>query len=258
MDAYLGELAALGTSLGFAFGSTLFTISAQRLGSVVVNRIRLLIALLFLGMTHWLLLGTFLPLDAAPEHWIWLSISGVVGLVIGDAFLFQAFVLVGPRISMLMMSLAPILAALQAWVFFGETLSLWQIIGILMTVAGVGWVVMEGGNKNGQNKDYLRGILFGLGGAIGQASGLILAKNGLLNDFSPISGNVIRMLAAATVMWGIAILQKQFKPTLRTLKENIKGVWLAFAASFFGPFIGVSLSLYSIQHTSIVVPSTLM
>src|SRR5512145_1333270 len=103
---FVGELAALGTSLCFSFGSTLFTLSGRAMGSALVNRVRLLIAALLVMLLHILTFGQVLPLDAGTGPWFWLGLSGLVGFVLGDAFLFQAFVLIGPRLSMLMMALA--------------------------------------------------------------------------------------------------------------------------------------------------------
>ena len=257
MEAYLGELAALGTSLAFSFGSTLFTAAGRRLGSVVVNRTRLLIAAILLSTTHWILLGNIWPLDAAPERWFWLGLSGVVGLVLGDLFLFQAFVLIGPRLTMLMMSLAPVIAALQAWLFLGESLSGRQIFGILLTLAGIAWVVMDGNGKHRNDRNYGRGILLGLGGAIGQATGFVLAKNGLGGNFSPISANLIRMLAAIVVLWGMTFFQRQVRSTFQTLRKDPKGVFITAAAAFMGPFMGVSLSLFALQRVEVGVASTL-
>ena len=257
MLSYLGELAALATSLTFSVGSTMFTAAGRRIGSINVNRTRLVIAAVFLSITHWVTLGSLLPLDAAPERWLWLGLSGVVGLVVGDIFLFQAFVLVGPRLSMLMMSLAPIIAALEAWVFLGETLTGGQIFGIALTIAGIGWVVMDGSGKNGNDRDYGRGILLGLGGAIGQATGLVLAKNGLGGEFSPISANLIRMIAAIIVLWGITFLQGQAKATIQALRNDKKGAFFTTAGAFLGPFLGVSLSLFAIQRVEVGVASTL-
>ncbi|OQX64496.1 MAG: hypothetical protein B5M51_03630 [Anaerolinea sp. 4484_236] len=257
MNTYIGEIAALATSLAFSVGSTFFTLAGKRLGSIIVNRTRLVIAAIFLSLAHWVMLGKILPLDANPERWLWLGLSGVVGLVLGDIFLFQAFVLVGPRLSMLMMSLAPVIAVLQAWIFLDETLTGGQIFGIVLTLVGIAWVVMEGGSKNGKNRDYKRGILFGLGGALGQATGLVLAKNGLGGDFSPISANLIRMLSAVAVLWGIAFFQGQVKPTLRALSNCPIGIRFTVAGAFFGPVVGVSLSLLAIQRIEVGVASTL-
>ncbi len=108
---YLGELAAIITSITYAVNSTLFTVAGRVVGSTVVNRVRLVAACLFLSMAHWIFLGSLWPVGAGWDRWFWLGLSGIVGLVLGDAFLFQAFVWIGPRLSMLMMSLAPIIAA---------------------------------------------------------------------------------------------------------------------------------------------------
>jgi len=257
LEAYLGELAALATSLSFSFGSSSFTLAGRRIGSLVVNRIRLIFAVIFLSLTHWVTLGTFIPLNIAPERWFWFGLSGIVGLVIGDIFLFQSFVLVGPRIAMLMMSLAPVIAALEARAFLDESLKGGQILGILLTLAGIMWVVVDGKKKNGGTRNYKRGIILGLGAAIGQASGLVLAKRGFGGEFSPISANLIRMLCAMVVLWIITLLQGQIKSTVQTLYRDKKGVLFAGMGAFFGPFLGVTLSLFAVQHIEVGVASTL-
>ena len=256
---YTGELAALATSLFFSFGSIFFTLAGRRVGSMVVNRTRLVVAVALLSVTHWVMFGIPLPLHAEPERWLWLGLSGISGLALGDMFLFQAFVIIGPRLSMLMMSLSPVIAAIQAWIFLGETMSAGQMAGILITLGGITWVVMErNGNNNQRNRDYARGILYGLGGAIGQATGLVLAKNGLFGEFSPISGNVIRMITAAVVLWMMTFIQREAGKTLRTLAEDCRGVGFTIAGAIAGPFLGVSFSLLALQRTEVGVASTLM
>ena len=255
----LGELAALATSVTFAVNSAFFTVAGRRVGSVIVNRVRLIFAFLFLILAHALFLGSPLPLDAGWDRWLWLGLSGIVGLVLGDAFLFQAFVWVGPRISMLMMSLAPIIASFVAWIFLGEALNLLQIMGILLTIGGLVWVILENNHhRNLENRDYLKGILFGLGGATGQAVGLVLAKNGMGGTFSPISGNLIRMASATILMWLITFGQKRGMSTLKAVFENRKALQYIVSGAFVGPFLGVSFSLLALQHADVGVASTLM
>ncbi len=259
MSSYLGEIAALLTSLAFSITSTMFTLAGRRVGSAVVNRTRLIFAVILLGMVHWFFIGSLLPLSANPDRWFWLGLSGIVGLVLGDTFLFQAFVWIGPRLSMLMMSLAPVIAALAAWVFLGEQLTASQIFGMLLVLGGIAWVVIErNGRRERENRDYRRGILFGLGAATGQALGLVLAKNGLYGDFSPISANLIRMLTAMVVLWLITIFQGKALSTFQRLNANRKALVFLSAGVIAGPFIGVSLSLFSVQQTTVGVASTLM
>jgi drug/metabolite transporter (DMT)-like permease len=245
----------------FAATSTQFTFAARKVGSVVLNRTRLVLAVLLNTATH-LLLGLALPFSISPDRWFWLGLSGIIGLVIGDAFLFQAFVWIGPRLTMLMMSLAPIIASLTAWIFLGETLTPGEITGILITVAGIAWVVMDhnhqGGRSDANPRVYLLGILFGLGAATGQALGLITAKKGVYGDFPALTGTLMRMLVAMFVLWGLTILRRQVGVTLSTLAANRKALWLIMGGAVTGPFLGVTCSLYAVQNAPVGVASTLM
>jgi drug/metabolite transporter (DMT)-like permease len=256
---YIGEIAAIITSMTFAINSALFTMAGRVVGSMIVNRLRLITASIFLSLAHWIFLGSPWPVEADLKRWFWFGLSGIIGLVVGDAFLFQAFIWVGPRISMLMMSLAPILAAIIAWLFLGEILSSGQLLGILITLLGVIWVIIDKnkGQESGKG-NYSKGVLYGFGGAVGQALGFVLAKNGLGDNFSPISGNFIRMFSAMVVLWIATLISKNVVPTLMKALNNPSAAWKIIAGAFMGPFFGVSLSLFALQHTSVGVASTLI
>ncbi len=256
---YIGEIAAIITSITFAINSTLFTLAGRQVGSIVVNRLRLAAASLLLLIAHWILLGSPWPVEAGFDRWFWLGLSGIVGLVLGDALLFQSFVLVGPRLAMLMMSLAPVMSALLAWIFLEEYLKLAQIAGILVTLLGVVWVVIEKNSaKVVDQGQYIKGILMGFGGAVGQAVGFVMAKIGLTEGFSPISGNYIRMVTAMVLIWLITLFRREFSRTISEGIKNPAAVLKIAAGAFSGPFLGVSLSLFALQHTSVGVASTLM
>jgi drug/metabolite transporter (DMT)-like permease len=256
---YLGEIAAIITSMTFAINSALFTMAGRVVGSMVVNRMRLIAASIFLALAHWIFLGSPWPIEADLNRWFWLGLSGIIGLVVGDAFLFQAFIWVGPRISMLMMSLAPILAAIIAWLFLGEILTTQELLGIGVTLLGVIWVIADKNKDQESGKgNYIKGVLFGFGGAVGQALGFVLAKNGLGGNFSPISGNFIRMFSAMVLIWLITVLSRKVIFTFKEAVGNPSAVWKIIAGAFMGPVFGVSLSLFALQHTSVGVASTLI
>ncbi|MEO1647138.1 MAG: EamA family transporter, partial [Chloroflexota bacterium] len=86
---YIGEISVIGTAIAFAFGSTLFTIAGRAIGSPLVNRTRLVIAVLGVMLVHMLIYGEPIPFDAGFQPWFWLGLSGLVGLALGDAMLFQ-------------------------------------------------------------------------------------------------------------------------------------------------------------------------
>lgn len=199
--------------------------------------------------------------------WEWLGSSGIVGLAIGDLFLFQSYILIGPRLGLLFLSLSPAIATMLAWLILGETLDAISIVGIILTLAGIIWVVLES-NPNGkraqkiddaeQRRNYTRGIIAGVIAASGQALGVVLAKNGLAGDFSAISANVIRMSAAFTAIWIVTIIQRQTISTFQQVNNQKTGMLYILGGAFFGPLIGVSLSLFAIQNTSIGIASTII
>jgi len=259
MNEFLGEIAALSTATCWAFTSIFFTIGGRRVGSVIVNRIRLLLALIFLMLTHLILYGQLIPMQAEPSRWFWLGLSGVIGFVIGDAMLFQAFVMIGTRITMLLMALVPVISTILAWLFLGETLTPIEGLGIAVTISGVAWVVADK-NRGGaivKGKQVAVGLLLGFGGALGQAVGLLASKKGLWGDFSALSGNLIRVLIAAIVMWLLTFAIGKAKSTILSLKD-LKAGRAIVGGSICGPFIGVWLSLVAIQYARIGIASTLM
>ena len=142
----MGSIAALLTSLCWSWNSVFFSNAGKIVGSKTLNRTRLIFAVVFLCITHLFVLKSLIPLNAEGYRWFWLGLSGIVGLVLGDAMLFQAFVLVGPRISMLVMSSVPAFSAILAWVFLKEALRLPQIIGMFITIAGIMLVVLQKNN----------------------------------------------------------------------------------------------------------------
>ncbi len=255
---YIGEIAGLLTSLFFAINAVIITKAGQQVGSVISNRTRVAFALLFLVTLNLILYRQPLPVGAESQRWMWLSLSGIVGLALGDAFLFQSYLMVGPRLGMLLLSLSTIFSALEAWLLFGESLRLGQIVGIALTLAGIIWVILEQGNGN---KSAIRlsiaGILFGILAALGQATGLVFSKQGMLGNFSPISGNVIRMLAAVLALWLMTLLQRQGGKTIQALQNNPSAFKLLALAALVGPVIGVSLSLLAVQNSPVGVASVL-
>jgi drug/metabolite transporter (DMT)-like permease len=255
---FLGEIAALATSFLWALTSIFFTYGGREVGSVVVNRSRLLFAALIVPALHLALEGSLLPLNAEAFRWEWLGLSAVLGLVIGDAFLFQAFVTVGPRLSQTIMALVPIFTTVLAWFLFGETVNAQELAGIILAVGGVTWVVSERrGRVAVESKQYGRGILFALGGALGQATGLITSRLGLVGDFPPISGNVIRLLVATLVVWGFTLLRGRIGFTVSQWR-NRKALRAILGGTIVGPVLGVWMSLAAIQLARVGIASTLM
>lgn len=255
----IGEVAALATAVCWSFTAIFFSYSGRRVGSGVVNRSRLIFAFLFLLIAHRLLEGAFFPWGVESFRWGWLAVSSLLGLVLGDAFLFQAYVMIGPRLSMLVMATVPIFSTIFGWLLFGELITAVEISGILLAVAGIGWVVTERQNDTlfAQGKAYRRGLLFALGGALGQVANLVTARYALVDDFSAISATLIRILVGLIVLWGLAAAQGKVRDTLQKWRDPL-ALRAIVAGAFVGPFLGIWFSLVAVQNARLGIAATLM
>ena len=256
---FIGELAALSTSFFFTLTALIFTSTGRLVGSQVTNRMRLLFALGYLIVLNFIIFREPLPFSAEASRWLWLSLSGVIGLSLGDAFFFQSLVSVGPRLGSLLLSLAPIFGSIMAWLFFGETLSPMQLMGVVLALAGIGWVVMSHqeppDTPHGHTK---RGVFFGVLAGLGQAMGLVFSKQALFGEFSPFQANAIRILAAVIFTWLWTAYEGKVAATFTALRENPRALRLIALGAFLGPLVAVTSSLLAVQHAEIGVASTLM
>lgn len=259
--SFIGMGAALVTSILWAMSSLFFSTGGKHLGSVTVNRIRLLFAVTWLLITHTIIYGTPIPLNASLDHWLWFSLSGIVGLAIGDAFLFQGYVLIGPRITTLFMASVPVISSILGLVFFKESMQPLEVLGIIVTVGGIFLVVLDGQNNftsADHKRNYGLGIGCGMGAAIGQAVGMALAKNGLVGDFPSLSGTIIRMIAAFSVIWLIPLFTGKMRSTLYEASINKTGLIAIILGSIVGPFLGVWCSMIAMQSEMLGIAATLM
>jgi drug/metabolite transporter (DMT)-like permease len=221
--------------------------------------IRLPLAFLLFVLYGWFFRGFPLPTDAAVHTWFWLLLSGIVGFFLGDLCLFRALVLIGPRLSSLLMSLAPLLTALIAIVFLDERLSLLNWTGMLVTVLGVGWVVLERKPASDARNDIRHlpsatGVVLGILAALGQAAGSVFGKLGM-GDYDPFAATQIRVMGGLAGFGSLFFLLKWHGHVYRALR-NSRALALISLGSFTGPFLGVALLFVAFQYISAGVAQT--
>lgn len=253
---YLGESAALLTSVCWSLNSVCFTLGGRRVGSASVNLGRLLMAWVLLVLLHLALYGSVFPWQAGGPRLGWLGLSGLIGFALGDAVLFEAFLLIGPRLAMLLMTLSPLFSAILAWLFLHQALSLARIGAMAVTLLGIAWVV-GGDGDSGTHPHLGRGILLGMGGALGQSVGLLCSKFGLAGDYSPVSANLIRASGGVLALLLYFGFTRTLGSTLAALKDGRATSFIALGA-VTGPVLGVVLSLVAIAKAPMGVAATLM
>jgi drug/metabolite transporter (DMT)-like permease len=253
----LGEIAGLTTAICWSLTSIAFTAASRRLGALQVNLYRLPVALILLSLTYFLFWRDF---HISTDVVLWLITSGIVGLAIGDTFLFQAMVLIGARLSMILMALAPPMAAIMAYIFLFEVINPVGILGIAITIVGIVWVVAERTpDASGvRRRISFRGVIWGILAALGQAAGLILAKKGLVSDINPILATLIRMIGATVILWPLSLLTGQVQGPIKVFSKDRSAIKWMLIGIIFGPYLGVTFSLIAVKYTQTGIAATLM
>ncbi|MDP4209108.1 MAG: DMT family transporter [Bacteroidota bacterium] len=258
IQSHIGEFAALLVAVFWTVSALAFESAGKAIGSLVVNLLRLVFALVFLSVFTLFYRGLALPVDASAYQWTWLSLSGLVGFVLGDLFLFKSFTIIGSRLAMLIMTLAPPITALTGWLLLDERLGVFSIFGIILTISGIALTTFSHNPEHErlQLNMPVRGFLFALGGALGQAFGLVLSKKGMAG-YDPFAATQIRIIVGIVGFSAIVLLMGRVRQVFDGLK-NRKGMAGTSIGALFGPFLGVSLSLLSIKYTSTGVSATIM
>lgn len=259
---YLGEISALLTAGFWTVTAMAFEAAGKRVGALSLNLIRLVIGLVFLSIFNSLFHGGLIP-EASGTQWFWLLMSGFVGFVLGDLFLFRSFILIGARMAMLIMSLVPPITALIGWITLGEVLNGRELLGMGITLAGIVLVMAPRleYNRIGQPKStrmgpLVLGSLLALGGAAGQAGGLVLSKKGM-EGMNAFSATQIRIIAGVVGFTLVITLFRRWKHLFGALKDA-RAMKFMTLGSLTGPFLGVSFSLLAVQHTDTGIAATLM
>ncbi len=273
-----GHAAGLTTSILWTGTSLSFTAASRRIGPTAVNAIRISFAMVLLALTHRLRFDAWIPAALPRQVWL-LAFSGVIGLVIGDQALFTAFVEIGPRLSTLIMTSAPLMAALCGWVALGEALGPTAWIGVALTVGGVAWVVLERPRAPASADPRIqpvrhraRGIILGFVAAACQTVGYLLSKQGIGHGWLPDSELMDPQAATFLRMFfaGLGMVPVVLVYGLRERKERAagvrpkasphsrrSGVLLAMCGAMVGPYLGVWMSLVAADKVPLGVAQTL-
>ena len=263
---YLGEIISIGVAFSWTATALLSEYGSKRLGNLTLNVLRLSLALLFSMLLFWAVQGSPLPAGGTMEAYGWMLLSGLVGYVVGDFCLFQCYIIIGSRYGQLFMTLAPLAAALTAWVSLGQQMTAMSIVAMLLTLLGIAISVLGRGEHHRVSlKLPLNGVLFAVGAAVCQGVGLVLSKIGMdhyeaeaIPDWLvPFSANFFRCVAGVAGFTLLLYVREGFSPLREALADR-KGMTVATATTIFGPFVGVGFSLMAVQYTSAGIASTLM
>ena len=269
---HLGEILSLGVAASWTVTAWFADKASRRVGAMVTNVLRLVLATLFLGILLWITIGHPYPVYADKDTWVWLGLSALVGYVFGDFCLFNCYLYIGPRFGQLMMTLAPPMAAVAGWILLGETLSWKSVLAMGITLCGIAISILSRDSGRHFKLDLpLKGVLLGVGAGVGQGVGLVLSKMGMqyyvqaipadapsmMEGMLPFASTMMRAIIGGLGFLMILGLQKGFGKLRAAVKDPVTMKY-ASIITLFGPAVGVSLSLMAVRYANAGIASTLM
>jgi drug/metabolite transporter (DMT)-like permease len=198
----LHELAALGTATCWALTGLIASDAIKAMGAFHFNLLRqVFVSLLLVGVVT--VTGGWQGLSLTQLAI--LALSGVLGILLGDTLNFAAIGRLGPRRAGAVFALNAPMAAILGWIFLAEALPVRAMLGIGLAALGVAMAVLGRPRQNAHRLEALRGTLlpgalFGLGAALGQAAGSLVARPVMAAGLDPYLASLARVGASGLVM----------------------------------------------------------
>ncbi len=263
----IGLLAACGTLFSWSFGTLAFLNASRRMDPGLLNRARLLLAViatLILACVTMQVWPWQVFLNAGVHQWIWLGISGAVGLAVGDLLGFTSLRILGARRQSVLSTIAPAAAAITAYFMLGEELSVKSMIGMGLSIAGVMYAMSAVQERTEVKHEgygsFATGVILAIGGSICQGSGLVLAKIGLQADggnVAPFHATFMRMSVGFAATYILDVIRRAPHRPLREAFVDKTAARSMYLGTILGPIIGVTLSLVAASRLNVAVAQTI-
>ena len=186
-------------------------------------------------------------------------LSSIIGIIIGDTFLFVCLKRLGPRRQALLFSMQIPFTIILAEIFLQTLPSLTELVGCALIFSGIliaiqfNRTIPDDDLENIQGNKYT-GLFAGIGLALCQSIGIILMKPALQTT-DPIIVSYLRVIVAAVIMFGSLFFIKNNQ--LWEKMKNIKITLFSIFLGFMGMGVGMTMLIYALKYGNPGVISTL-
>ena len=254
-EHYIGEIAALSAALLWAISSVVYTGLGLRISPLKLNFYKGIIAIAFIGITL-AIQGTALS-GISQSTITLLSLSGVVGIGLGDTAYFFALNSLGARRTLLLETASPPIGALLALIFIGERLNSLSWCGILLTITGIAWVISERNLANNMSVSR-QGVGWGLMAALAQAVGSVISRFALVqSNISPLESALIRLLGGTVIVVGLLFLSAT-KETEAKIALSVRSLSIIAIAALGSTYFGIWLQQTSLKFAPTGIAQTFL
>jgi len=251
---YFGELLALITAVVWAVAVILFKKSGESVHPIALNLFKNVLAAALVVPTLYLVGGSLWRPVSAGDYLI-LLVSGILGIGIADTFFFMSLNILGAGLSAIVDCLySPFVIALSV-MFLGESLSLLQVLGVLMIISAVLGVTSGKWVVDIPRHDLLRGTFWAVAALLLMAAGIVMAKPVL--ERSPLAWAMEwRLIGGILALLVVMLFRRDRRAIISTLMGTRHWGYV-LGGSWFGAYAAMFLWLGGMKYTQASTASAL-
>lgn len=256
VNNYIGEIAALSAALLWAISSIIYGRLGLKISPLKLNLYKGIMAIAFIALTL-VVRGTAFT-GISLRTIALLSVSGVIGIGLGDTAYFSALNSLGARRTLLLETASPPMGALLALILIGERLTPLAWCGILLTILGIAWVISERNPLN-QKRASRQGVVWGMLAAISQAVGSVISRFALVqSDISPLESALIRLLGGTVIVIGLLLLSAATKQSAAKITLSVRSLGIIAIAALGSTYLGIWLQQTSLKFAPTGIAQTFL
>jgi drug/metabolite transporter (DMT)-like permease len=266
MDDIRGVILALCTAAAWSVSPMAFASAGRRIGAFRVNLLRIGIATTVLAAIVALacVIPAWRPVLPRSQQVMWLALSGICGMAVGDAMYYSSLVLLGPRRALQLLTLSPVGSALLAWAWLGETMRPTELAGIGVVLAAIAYAIYveraaEGDVQREPGRVSPIGVINGIFAALFGGAGAVLARQAFTSqpDLNPIAATAFRVGAAGVVLWLIPIFTGSVGRVVQPMIKDAHVRSRILIGSAGGPIAGMLCYIAALKYAKAGTVSTL-
>jgi drug/metabolite transporter (DMT)-like permease len=253
---FLGESACLTAAMMWAVAVVIFRGPIAAWGARTANLVKCLVAtgLLVLTLPFFGGLSAFAGVPA--RDLLFIAVSGLVGLTLGDTALFAAVARIGAHRTLVLQTTAPLFAGLLA-AAAGERLAVHELAGAAVILGGVVMVVASrDANDSNAAAVAAGGIVLALVGAFGQGAGVVLAKQGL-DNIATMPATLLRLGAGTVGLFAAGAFSNGVGRLRRALVDGPR-MRLMVPATFIGTYLALLLMMTGVAMAPATIAAVLL
>ena len=251
-----GEFIALCVAFLWGLAAVIWTVAGEKISATELNLIKVVVASGLVGLTLLLTRIAYVPLSTL--NLALMSLSGMIGIGLGDVALFAAFQRIGPTRTSMIKLLSPLLVSLVAFFSLGEKLGVVDLVGMVITIFGILLVVSERLPHSQENpRRFGEGVGLALLATLAEVVGVVFSHQVLVQTpIDPLWGTFLRLISTAVFLAFFVLLTRQRVGSWLKTSDSSRLIKLIGAGVFCGTFIGLWLQQTVLKTTAAGVAQT--